>query len=516
MKNRRFDAKYLGIALFIVFCYFSPVPAGAKDEVKVAIRFEPTTIDSIVFGGGAKPIYLAMHQAIMGDENLRTGGRDRQLAESIEILPSQTEIKVKLRIGPRFHTGDPVTAADVKFTYDLMKDPKTASYLFSFARLIKNIRIIDDRTLVFQFQQPVASWQEILAIPITSKNYYEKAGQERFATHPVGCGPFRFVERGIGSHITLEAVPDHHDHKVAFKKLTFLIVKDDITRISMLKSGAVDLITDVAPHELESLEKDKNLRVKITENVPSIYAISTKVSWFPELKDKRVRLAIRHAINRQEMVDKIFLKQGYPLYTFFSKLSYGYDPALSVDYNPEKAKRLLKEAGFDSSKPLVMTYSSIAYNAGFVSQVIQKYLKEVGIEVHLQQLEAGTLITYLKQKDKRAGHLSLAANRWPIDPDTILKLAMKSDGFICSYVDRPHQKEFDTLIETQSAEMDFQKRQELLKEIGRMDFDDPAHAPLFGLNMIYAMGNGIDYTWNEGSLELTKLYSITVKADNSR
>lgn len=485
--------------------------ASGIEEVRVALRDEPSTVNPLIYGTSSKPVFWAVYQGLMGLTNMEKDGRkDLELADSVEILPSKREIKVTLRKGPRFHTDDPVTAHDVKFTYDGITDPENASTIASIMDEIEEIEVIDEHTLIFRFFEPYAAWANVLSAPIASKKYYEKVGKKRFGAHPIGSGPFRFVSWEKGSSITLEGIPDHLDHPVSFNRLTFVFVRDGTTRTAMLESEDLDLITDIAPHQAVQLRKKGHLRIKTTDKVPCLFSLGTKASWFPELKDKRIRLAIHYAINRQEIVDRLYMGAGYPVYIYADKIAFGYDSTLTREYNPEKARQLLKEAGYDHSKPMTLVYTNMIPNGNLLAQIIQRYLQNVGIKIKLHQIEWGTYVTYLRSNNKNAGHMSITAKRWDVDPDVKLKFVWKSDGFACMYTDRPNQAEFDRLILAQSKELDHQKRVDILKKIYRLDFDDPAYVPLFGLQMIYGMNKRIDYTWNDGSDEIAKLYNIRI------
>jgi peptide/nickel transport system substrate-binding protein len=169
--------------------------------------------------------------------DLKTGEYINNLAASIKILPNKKDIRIQLRKGPTFTTGDPVTAHDAKFTHDQILDPKNANIFAPFANEIDEFEVIDDTTYILHFFEPYGPWQQLLLHGICSKNYYGKVGRDEFRDHPVGSGPFRLAKTVKGEKYILEAVENHPDIKVAFKTLELVAVPDETTRLAMLQTG---------------------------------------------------------------------------------------------------------------------------------------------------------------------------------------------------------------------------------------------------------------------------------------
>jgi peptide/nickel transport system substrate-binding protein len=279
--------------------------AGPKDVVKVGLHWDPTTMNMLQIKTGIDlPPVLHMHQALQST-NPYTGERtfESSLSESVEVLPNGKDIKFKLRKGYNFHTGDPVTAHDVKWTYEQCANPSNANLMAAPLDEIEDIEILDDYTFIFRFYEPYAAWRELLWIGICSKKYYEKVGKVKFGKHPVGSGPFRFVERKIGESITLKAVPDYKwqervpyedpdtkeqktklvERKVDFGTLKFLTVPDDVTRMAMLETGELDLISDILPHNVRRLKRNKHIKIKRATTAPSLFAIAGRADNYPIL-----------------------------------------------------------------------------------------------------------------------------------------------------------------------------------------------------------------------------------------
>jgi ABC-type transport system substrate-binding protein len=175
----------------------------------------------------------------------------------------------------------------------------------------------------------------------------------------------------------------------------------------MLETGELDLIYDILPHQLKRLSKNKHIRIKRATDAPSLFGLAARQYNFAILRDLKFVTALSYAINRKEIVDRIFLGEGYPLYMFASKSELGYDPKYRSPFDPARARRLIKQSSYKPGTPLILTYTSVLPNAALVAQSLQKYFQDVGITIQLQQLEAGVQATYNRNKDKREGHLVL-------------------------------------------------------------------------------------------------------------
>jgi peptide/nickel transport system substrate-binding protein len=462
------------------------------------------------------PPVLHMHEPLQGT-NPYTGERtfEFSLAESAEVMENGKDIKFTIRKDRKFHTGDPVTAHDVKWTYEQCAHPSNANLMAAPLDEIEDIEIIDDHTFIFRFYEPYAAWRELLWIGICSKKYYEKVGKEKFAKHPVGSGPFVFVERKIGESITLKADPNYRwsesepykdpntgeqktramELKVDFGTLKFITVPDDVTRMAMLETGELDLISDILPHHVKRLKRNKEVIIKRESTAPSLYALSSKPDNYPIFKDADFALSFTYAINRQEIVDKIFLGEGYPMYMFASRSELGYDPSIVYEFDPDRARELVKKSSYKPGTPIILTYTSAIPNAALVAATVQNYMKDVGVTIKLQQLEAGLQATYARNRDPREGHLTLYAWAGGRDPSTRLLLTLPSNSLYNAWKTRKKQKLIDKLVYDQAQETDREKRLAILNQIHEVLSEEPSGPVLFGLNQIYAHRDRIEYSW---------------------
>ncbi|ACL01964.1 extracellular solute-binding protein family 5 [Desulfatibacillum aliphaticivorans] len=515
---KKISQVWVAMAVMVLVFAFTPNLVLARDTVRIGVRYDPTTVNMLELKLGSDfPVIMPMHAGLMGIHP-ETGERVNVLAESIEII-NDKDIKIKLIETARFHNGTKLTAHDVKWTYEQCANPKNSNIMAGPLDEIEEIEVVDDYNLVMRLWEPYAPWQELLWIGICSKDYFEEVGLETFRKNPIGSGPFRFVDRKIGESVTLEIVKDYpqyqisayHELKPEYKRLIFVTVPDDVTRLAMLETGELDFVFDVLPHQLKRLKKNSDIKIKVSDQVPSLIGLSASPNTDPIMSDRFLGQAIRHAINRQEIVDKIFLGQGYPMYMFASRSELGYDPDFFFDFNPEKAKELLKKSAYKSDKVLTLTYTNLVPNSALVAAVIQKYLQDVGIKTKLQQLEEGVTATYVRNRDPRMGHLRLYSWAGGRDPNIRILLTLMSDSPYATVTNRPRKKEMDALCKAQAKETDSEKRLEILQKIHGIIAEDAVGTFLFGLNMIYAMRSDIDYTWTPGEAFPFHLQRIRVE-----
>jgi len=523
-----FNINWLRI-IVVLLCFSSTRAfAGPGDTVTVALNVDPTTVNILESKLGVDIVIQHMHENIMSSDPV-TGDLEPSLASSITIMPNHKDIKVELEKNHSFHTGDPLTAHDIKWTYEQCTLPQNAHMIAGSLEEIENIEVVDDDTLIFHYYEKFAPWKENFWIGICSQKYFEKVGRDTFRSHPVGSGPFKFVSRKIGENVIMEAVEgytypvntyDKTNTKIIkrkaskgtidFKTLKFITVTDSITRLAMLETGEIDLTYNLLPQDAKRIGMNPKIKVKKSSNVPSYFGLATKPLLFPIMTDQKFQQALTHAINRQEIIDKIFLGEGYPLYMWASRSELGYDPSFTIKFDPELARKLVKESSYNGES-IILTFTNIVPNAGVIASVIQQYLKDVGIAVKLQQLEGGVQATYARNRDKREGHMTLFSWAGSRDPHLRLLLTLPSDSIYASYPGRPSKEILDKLVQQQAKETDQTKRLAILKKIHAIIAKEPSSIALYGLNQIYAMPKRIDYTWTPKAIQPFNLTRIKVK-----
>ena len=219
-----------------------------------------------------------------------------RLAESWTFSPDLTEWTFKLRQGVKFHDGSPFSADDVVFTINRIKADATTP-VRTFIRLVDKVEKVDDHTVRFKLIQPYGIFhRQISYVNMMSKTYFEKVGDQGYATKPVGTGPYKLVRWVKDDRMELEANPDYWRGAPAIKRATFRPIPAESSRTSALLSGEIDLVPALPPSLIEQLRSNRDLAVDTAPSFRVIF-IAFNVNKAP-LDNPKVREAIDVAIDR--------------------------------------------------------------------------------------------------------------------------------------------------------------------------------------------------------------------------
>lgn len=372
--------------------------AGSKDLI-FGLSAEPANLEPALAQGTAKRIINgAIYRALFSyDEN----GKLAEELGSYTVAADNKTYTIKLK-DAYFHNGDPVTAEDVKFTFERLLDPKTGATFFKDLSVIDKVETVDEKTVNFILKNECAPFVHYLALPesaIVSKKYTEAKGGD-LSTEPMGAGPYKFVSWEKGQSLVVEKNENYY--KAGLPKLdsiTFNFYADEDARSNALRSGDID-ITDYVPwKDTASMINDPNLTID-TDNGPiMLLSFNTKIK---PLADPKVRQAISYAINRENVIKAAFLGRGVPITGFVLNEGWlGYDPSLDgyFEYNPEKAKQLLAEAGYPNGFDVKLLASSSYSMHEQTAICVQNDLKAVGINVTLDLPDWATRMDKVGKQD---------------------------------------------------------------------------------------------------------------------
>jgi peptide/nickel transport system substrate-binding protein len=328
------------------------------------------------------------------------------LAESWKISPDETEITFNLRKGVKWHDGKDFTSADVAFSIMLMKQHHPRGRA-TFAA-VTSVETPDPYVAVLKLKQPAPYMMRMLApweSPIVPKHIYENTDPLSNPNNiaPIGTGPFKFVEWVKGSHIILERNPNYWDKpKPYIDRIVWRIIPDHAARSIALESGEIDVgpINPVPLSDINRLLAMPHLVGDTTDN--KLTGKFHRLEFNLEnqyLKHKKVRQAIAHAIDKKFILDNIWYGHGIvatgPVHSLLSPF---YTPDVpGYDYNPEKANKLLDEAGFKRDAGGVrfkLTHDYLPLGPTFerTADYLKQALKQVGIEVNIRGQDFATYI----------------------------------------------------------------------------------------------------------------------------
>jgi peptide/nickel transport system substrate-binding protein len=336
------------------------------------------------------------------------------LAKSWQLARDAKSIKIKLDEKARFHNNMPVTAEDVKFSIERMQRPELKFVTaLELKRAIDRIEIQDKLNLTIFFKIPYSVFIEGFSSPlngIVPKAYVEKVGNDEFAKHPIGAGPFRWVDYKQDVYVEVEAVENHHFQTPQVKQIRFMCVPEDVTRMAMLKAGEADLIA-LPVRTFMEIKNDPGLRIvwsKFT-NMDSLafYDLYTPGTKSP-FADLRVRRAASYAINRKAICEKVLHGASEPWGDILAPYEPGADPAIPIPaYDPEKAKALLKEAGYAQGLDTTLTCGPVKM---IQLQAVAADLTKVGIRAKVVMPEMGMYHRQIMEKSLNG--LGIHLNPW--------------------------------------------------------------------------------------------------------
>ena len=337
------------------------------------------------------------------------------LAESYKIAEDGKTYTFKLRPGIKFHNGRAVTANDVKYSLERMLNPKTKSpgqgfytsikgfqeFINGKAKEVTGIKVVDPRTVTIQLTKPEASFLHLVAInfsAVVPKEEVEKYGED-FGKHPVGTGPYKFVKWDLGKQLVLERNPDYHIPCVPkLDRITFEVGQEPTVALLRLERGEVDVLGDSIPPsrfvDFTSNPKNKGLFARGTQMQTGYISINTGMKPFDNVK---VRQALNMAINKERII-QIVNGRAEVASQVLPPIMAGYDSNYKgYEYNPQKAKALLAEAGFPNGFSTQLFANNTDPNPR-IAQSIQQDLAAVGIQAELKTQAQSTVIAAGGQK----------------------------------------------------------------------------------------------------------------------
>jgi peptide/nickel transport system substrate-binding protein len=478
-----------------------PLPASAA-QVKRLIFASAGFHESNRFWTIARPDHLQFEpfwETLVGMDP-KTGDPIPALATKWEHSPDFKEWTFHLRKGVQFHRGfGEFTSADVVFSHSLLVRKDSTATLRGVWITVDKIETPDKYTAVFRFKNPIMpptmmfSIQRSGDLRIASKAQWDKEGIEGIDKHPVGTGPFEYVGRQSGLNIVFKRNDKHWSgNKVDYEELEFRIAREEATRLALLLSGDVH-IADL-PRELhkDALARGlKRFQSSLAVDWVSVYMGGL---WFRSgdknfdpkapFANKKVRQALNIAINREEMRKTVFAGRAELAYlSLWVPASEGWNPKWESKfkelyaYNPEKAKQLLKEAGYGPGNPLtfeIWAFTEPGESEGpAIADALAIYFRNVGVNAQVQMQDwAKIRVTYRKFQSKNIMWPNIIGWR---PADNGVRNFYYSKGLNHHYEDDFLEKTYGEVLKSNDAKT----RSELMQKIGDRIQAEYADIPLF-------------------------------------
>src|SRR5256712_3231184 len=335
------------------------------------------------------------------------------LAESWTVSRDGLTYEFGLRKGVKFHNGDPLSAEDVKFSFERYRGVASSTMKAHVAA----VEVVDANRVRFRLKKPWPDFMTFYATPATGaawivpKKYVERVGDDGFKKAPVGAGPYRFVSFNPGIELVLEAYEAYWRKIPSVKRLVFRSVPDESTRLAMLKRGEADIVYSIRGALAEELKRTPGLTLKPTLGTFTEW-IALNDQWDPKSPwaDRRVRLAANLAIDRKAINEAEYLG--------FGKISSSIIPqdfdfawvAPPYPYDPARAKQLLAEAGYPRGFDAGEVFTDMVYVP--TAEAVANFLLAVGVRAKLRGLErAGFQNSHQEKKLKPLAPGRNAASR---------------------------------------------------------------------------------------------------------
>jgi len=427
-----------------------------------------------------------------------------EIAESVRQIDPVT-YEVKLRKGVKFHSGDEMTADDVKFTYDRLTRDKAmggqTSPRQSLVGPLVSTDVVDRYTVRFKLKEPWPVFERMLpAQQVVSRKFVEKVGNDGMATQANGTGPFKLVEWRRGDSIIMERFADYYGGAPAIPpvgaakadRLIFKIIPENASRMAALMAGEVDVVNEVPVFAINTIERSGKAKV-VKANGTRTFFIALNVTK-PPFSDVRVRQAANHAVDKKLLIDRLLGNAATPVAGVLSPESFGYKKGLrEYEFDPNKAKKLLADAGF--AKGIDVTLDT---EGAFKDQAeaIASMLTKVGIRTKVQVWE-GAVLTPIWRADKKERDMYFSSwGSGALDPTGIFvpTLKTKDRGNSSGY----SNPKVDKLLDAAESEMNTTKRADMYHEAERIVTEEAPWIFLWVPQDIYAISTRLR-GWEPGT-----------------
>jgi len=455
--------------------------AFSSDVLKFAIETEPVGLDpnQVTAFASHRILENVYDGLLMYDESMQLVPN---LAEDYEVKDAYTVI-FKLRESVYFHDGTKMTAEDVLYSFDRIRDPDYGSPAASYYADVESIKALDEHTIEFKLKTPSvnALLDNFAGVnsSIVSKAFVESGANMQLVTN--GTGPFKLATYAEGNYISLQKNDRYYISGIPkVEELRFVIIPEEVARVAALRNGDVHITQVNEPLSLKQLTS-KDFQI-FRQPVLSYYLLGINDAVEP-LNNPTVRRALSYAVNREQIIQMVAFGEGSVTGIMNPTVeAWAIKPSefSEYTYNPQKAKELLKEAGYPNGFEFSITVAA-RYNFDKIAQAIQAQLAAVGITAKLDMVEWGIFIKKWQEVDFDS---FVSLNSGSVNPDKQLYRTFHSTGSTNKF--HYSNQRVDELLEEGRTTTDYDLRKGIYDEIQEILVEDSPILFLYSPNNLYA------------------------------
>jgi peptide/nickel transport system substrate-binding protein len=510
LRSGRWPGLVLALAALLL-----PAGVGAQDRVKtkevvIGLGAEPRTMLAVTIVDWTTNNMLEHIYDRLLDRDPKTFKPRPMLATGWKIV-DDTTWEFTLRPGVTFHNGEPFTAQAVKATIDYALDPANKSHYAAAAywKPVKEVQVVNDLTVRFVTEKP---WPNLIDhVSLTNSlmmpaRALKDLGLQKLAQQPIGTGPFKFVEWRRDERLVLERNPHYWQGPADVSRVTFRFIPEFSARMAALLSGEIDIMKDVPPHVVETVDRSGRARVRATVSSRINYLALVNLKPGP-MQDARVRRAMNHALDVDELIQQVLKGRATRMCGPLSPANVDYAPVECYKHDPARAVALLKEAGHEPARlALTLDTPSGRYPLDKdVSLAIAAQLQRLGIRVNVVVNEWGTHLD--KIKNRTTGDMFFLGWGPALWGQGTIEPLFKADATYSSY---GHHAALDEKIARAVTLVDARSRSQAYAELQKVIREEAPWVFLWQQHDLYGVANHVE--WSPRADEKVWMYEAKIVA----
>lgn len=456
-----------------------------KTDITIALQGEPTTLDP-QYPDDTNMFWVTWQ---VYEPLVKFDGQTLEimpvLAEKYENIDDVTW-EFTIRQGVKFQDGTDFTVDDAVYSVNRIINPDYGSQIASDFDTIDHAEKVDDTKfrIITKNPDPILL-KRLTKLSMVSQIFTEGKSQEELTTVANGTGPYKFDKWDRGTSIDLSVNQNYWGEAPSIKKATFRFIEEATTRVSALKKGEIDLAANMLPEYVEEL--------------PQVFTSSGFECYFMRfnelsgiMQNKELRLAMNYAVDKEAIANDLFMGYATPEKGQISRdTDTGFTSSIDAyPYDPEKAKELIAQSGYNGEKIQIVSEKSRWIKDGEVTETVAAMLQEVGLNVEVKFVSWNEWLDTLFDKSKTPDIQFSSTSSEFMDADRSFSNSVHSEG-TQSAVNNPA---LDELIEKARFEMDPEKRQSIYDDLNTQLFNDPPKLLLVNVNEIHGGAKNLQWT----------------------